>query len=161
MNRSICPPAVVWSLQSYREKLLVRSSLGQTLKVSTTVATATATSCSAKPAMLFKIGVATRVVLLLYGELQDSLSSVKYTDIDYQVFSDAAAFVAHGRSPYERSTYRYTPLLAWLLTPNVLCHPMWGKVLFSAADILAAWYKIISQVLQLRSGHNLTSCMSG
>lgn len=89
--------------------------------------------------MIFRLGFLTRALLLLYGELQDSISSVKYTDIDYKVYTDAAAFVARGRSPYERSTYRYTPLLAYLLTPNVWCHPLSGKILFCAADLMAAW----------------------
>lgn len=88
--------------------------------------------------MLLRVGFAARIALLAYGELHDRLSPVKYTDIDYKVFTDAAAFLVRGQSPYDRSTYRYSPLLAWALVPNVLLHPVWGKLLFCAADLLAA-----------------------
>jgi GPI mannosyltransferase 1 subunit M len=89
-----------------------------------------------------------RLVFLLYGLWQDANSPVKYTDIDYLVFTDAARFMSKGQSPYDRETYRYTPVLAWLLLPTawVTGSPFWdavwfssGKILFGAADLVAGW----------------------
>jgi len=39
------------------------------------------------------ISIALRIALILYSEWHDAHSVVKYTDIDYRVFSDAARYV--------------------------------------------------------------------
>lgn len=41
-----------------------------------------------------------------------------------------------GRSPYERVTFRYSPLLAWMLVPGVYLGPVYGKLLFILFDML-------------------------
>ncbi|KCV67567.1 hypothetical protein H696_05965 [Fonticula alba] len=84
------------------------------------------------------IGLVLRLGLVAYGEWQDRTMAVRFTDIDYHVFTDAAQFVAAGESPYQRLTYRYTPLLAWLLLVNPLTGSFLpGKVLFSLVDLAA------------------------
>lgn len=93
------------------------------------------------PPLVFAASIILRAVLLVYGRWQDANSPVKYTDIDYLVFTDAARFLSRGRSPYDRATYRYTPLLAWFLLPTAW-GGLWfefGKALFAAGDIVAGW----------------------
>ncbi|EME49208.1 glycosyltransferase family 50 protein [Dothistroma septosporum NZE10] len=94
-----------------------------------------------RPSVIFTVSILFRLALLFYGRYQDSHSAMKYTDIDYVVFTDAARYVAHGRSPYDRATYRYTPLLAWILLPTAR-GGLWfefGKALFAAGDIVTGW----------------------
>ncbi|KAG8411484.1 GPI mannosyltransferase 1 [Metarhizium acridum] len=100
-----------------------------------------------RPTPLFLIAALLRVALLLYGTFQDAHSAIKYTDIDYLVFTDASRYVWHAQSPYARDTYRYTPLLAWLLVPTV-SFLSFGKVVFALADLLAGW--LIVRVLRRR-----------
>ncbi|RPD66381.1 glycosyltransferase family 50 protein [Lentinus tigrinus ALCF2SS1-6] len=110
-----------------------------------------------------------RVALIIYSEWHDAHSVVKYTDVDYRVFSDAARFVLNPTSenraegplarflrigsPYTRATYRYTPLLAVLLAPNEWLHPSFGKFLFAAADIVAGllMYRLLVSVILPRA----------
>ncbi|XP_785435.3 GPI mannosyltransferase 1-like [Strongylocentrotus purpuratus] len=92
---------------------------------------------------------AIRVLLILYGEIQDRMMVVKYTDIDYHVFTDAARYVTQGESPYQRATYRYTPILAFMLTPNIWLSPLFGKLLFCIFDIIAGL--LIYDIIQIQS----------
>ncbi|TCD62174.1 GPI mannosyltransferase 1 [Steccherinum ochraceum] len=111
------------------------------------------------------VSVLIRVGLIWYSEWHDARSVVKYTDIDYRVFTDAARFVlqpgpgnyAQGPlgkwlsvgDPYTRQTYRYTPLLAVLLTPNHWLHRSFGKYLFAGCDILAGtlMYQLLVSII--------------
>ncbi|KAK8344603.1 hypothetical protein V6Z12_A07G089200, partial [Gossypium hirsutum] len=95
---------------------------------------------SLKPRSILLISAIFRVGLILVGEWQDTHMEVRYTDVDYLVFSDAASLMASGQSPYKRTTYRYSPLLAFLLIPNSFISRCWGKFLFSASDLFVGLF---------------------
>lgn len=77
-----------------------------------------------------------RLCMLAYGAWHDATLELKYTDIDYRVFTDGAELVTNGRCPFERPTYRYTPFLALLMTPNIRFFESYGKLLFAGTDLL-------------------------
>lgn len=109
-----------------------------------------------KPLIVISAAVILRLILLLYGLFQDAYTPFKYTDIDYYVFTDAARYMHRGQSPYRRDTYRYTPILAWLLLPTAW-DGWWfsfGKVLFATGDIIAGW--LIVLVLKRHYGMSTT-----
>ncbi|EAT39321.1 AAEL008875-PA [Aedes aegypti] len=81
------------------------------------------------------ISIVIRIFLVYYGEVQDSLSEIQYTDVDYRVVTDGASHVLNLNSPFKRHTYRYTPLLAYLVLPNLVLHHSFGKFVFSLFDI--------------------------
>lgn len=133
--------------------------VASSVEVDAQVSTSLVSRLFSSPLPLYISSTLVRVVLLLYGLWQDANSPLKYTDIDYLVFTDAARYVARGQSPYARETYRYTPLLAWMLLPTtVQSSSKWvtvawfssGKVLFAVADLVAGW--LIVKVLTMRSG---------
>uniref|UniRef100_A0A2P2HXA1 GPI alpha-1,4-mannosyltransferase I, catalytic subunit n=1 Tax=Hirondellea gigas TaxID=1518452 RepID=A0A2P2HXA1_9CRUS len=99
-----------------------------------------------------------RAVLIVYGEYHDQHNSVHYTDVDYHVLTDAARYVCNGGSPYERHTYRYTPLLAWLMIPNVLYNMAIGKIIFCALDCVAAAIIYKTHLIHGQTKHSAVKC---
>jgi hypothetical protein len=101
-----------------------------------------------------------RILLLLYGLYQDAHSPLKYTDIDYHVFTSAAQYASRGLSPYTRETYRYTPLLSFMLLPTTWSSsPLFfhsGKLFFALCDIVAGWLLIV-----LLRGQGMSSARAG
>ncbi|XP_076868212.1 GPI alpha-1,4-mannosyltransferase I, catalytic subunit isoform X2 [Brachyhypopomus gauderio] len=105
---------------------------------------------------LHSVALAVRVVFVGYGIHRDAAAMVKYTDVDYHVFTDASRFVTQGESPYKRSTYRYTPLMAWMLTPNLYVTPHFGKLLFITCDVLCG--VVLHRLLTLRGLLSEAAC---
>ncbi|EGZ17459.1 hypothetical protein PHYSODRAFT_441237, partial [Phytophthora sojae] len=56
--------------------------------------------------------------------------------------------MAEGNSPFDRTTYRYTPVLAFMLLPNIYVHQVFGKLLFVACDLLVGY--VLYRILRLR-----------
>lgn len=92
----------------------------------------------------FFISFLFRLFLICIGEVIDSLQlELKYTDIDYRIYSDGTRNIFEGISPFERPTFRYPPILPILLFGNIYLHPVFGKLVFSLFDSLII-YKIDS-----------------
>lgn len=100
-------------------------------------------------------GFFVRIAFILYGEHHDQSNALKYTDIDYHVFTDGAREVSKGGNPFDRHTYRYTPFMAWMMLPNVLMHFTVGKVIFSFLDCMAS--RLIYEILLLDGQSNKTA----
>ena len=63
-----------------------------------------------------------------------NLTGIDYSDLDYKVYTDGSKYIYQGGSPFDRHTYRYTPILGFLLLPNVFFESF-GKILFGLSDI--------------------------
>ena len=62
-----------------------------------------------------------------------------FTDIDYRIYTEAGQKVLEGESPYDRFTYRYSPLVAWIMIPTVWFEPF-GKGVFHIVDLLSVYF---------------------
>jgi phosphatidylinositol glycan class M len=78
-----------------------------------------------------------RLIVIIIGEYQKSITGLEYADLDYKVYTDGAKYALEGLSPMERHTYRYTPLLAYLMIPNIYFFNF-GKLFFCLNDLLCS-----------------------
>ena len=86
--------------------------------------------------------IALIVIVGMYENIQKGELFV--TDIDYKVYSDSNLYP----TPYGRHTYRYTPLLSYMMTLNYTVYESFGKIIFALFDALAIFtlWKIIAKV---------------
>ena len=97
----------------------------------------------------YKVSLSIRYLIIIITEYLYYTYGVLYTDIDYHVFSDGAKHIIKLESPYERETYRYTPLLAILMIPNIkIWYPI-GKFLLSTIDVGVGY--LIEKLLKIQS----------
>jgi GPI mannosyltransferase 1 subunit M len=68
------------------------------------------------------------------------------------VYSDAAQYIHDGYSPYKRTTYRYTPFLAYFLS-LFIPHREIGRYIFCIADTICG-YIIIKYRQRIRDNNN-------
>jgi len=93
-----------------------------------------------------------RFLVIIIGDILKHKYQIDLTDIDYEVFSDGAKHILNFESPYNRETYRYTPILAFITTPNHLIYYNFGKILFSFVDVLVGLSIEIILNLQNKKG---------
>ena len=104
---------------------------------------------------VISISALIHATLIIYSLWHDKNFQFKYTDLDYWVFGDAARAVAAGFSPFARATYRYSPLLAYLLLPGKWLgfEAAYGKMLFSSVDLMVGY--LIYRLLRLKGWHSV------
>lgn len=89
---------------------------------------------------LIRHGLLVRLVAFTYSILHDNLiEHIKYTDIDYKVFTNASRAMLNNKSPYEDQEYRYPPIIAALFLPNILINEQVGKLFLIISDLSCAY----------------------
>jgi GPI mannosyltransferase 1 subunit M len=82
------------------------------------------------------LGLALRLTAIYYFSRSDNYYEGLFkniVDVDYKVYLDASLY----DSPYQRHTYRYSPLLAWMVAPSYDTHQLFGKALIALFDALS------------------------
>ena len=82
--------------------------------------------------------LAIRFALVAVAAIIDAYKplGLRYTDVDYDVLKDGARAMMQGGSPFQRATYRYSPLVAWPLLLDVKTGLPVAKLVFCLMDVL-------------------------
>ena len=82
--------------------------------------------------------LALRFALVAVASIIDAYKpfGLRYTDVDYDVLKDGARAMMQGSSPFQRATYRYSPLVAWPLLLDLKTGLPVAKLVFCVMDVL-------------------------
>lgn len=105
-------------------------------------------------------GFLIRLFAVFYSELHDShIDHIKFTDIDYHVFTNGSQLIVNGLSPYEDEEYRYSPIVALFFIPNIYICWCFGKFILILIDILCGLYLFILNLYQGGNRINSKLCV--
>ena len=92
----------------------------------------------AKTISITAAALAIRFALVAVAALVDASKplGLRYTDVDYDVLKDGARYMAEGGSPFQRATYRYSPLVSYPLLLDVTTGLPVAKLVFCVFDVL-------------------------
>ena len=93
---------------------------------------------NAKSISITAAALAIRFALVAVAALVDASKplGLRYTDVDYDVLKDGARYMAEGGSPFQRATYRYSPLVSYPLLLDVTTGLPVAKLVFCVFDVL-------------------------
>ena len=92
----------------------------------------------AKTISITAAALAIRFALVAVAALVDASKplGLRYTDVDYDVLKDGARALMQGGSPFQRATYRYSPLVSYPLLLDVTTGLPVAKLVFCVFDVL-------------------------
>ena len=92
----------------------------------------------AKTISITAAALALRFALVAVASIIDAYKplGLRYTDVDYDVLKDGARAMYNGGSPFQRATYRYSPLVAWPLLLDLKTGLPLAKLVFCVMDVL-------------------------
>ena len=79
------------------------------------------------------------ILAFIFIGIMSNFPKESVMDVDYWIFTDAAKYVyLKGESPYNRATYRYSPLVAYLFGPNIVWFEFMRYVLLFGGLLMCA-----------------------